>query len=74
MPGRDDTDDASAASRAGLCASCRWAEVVTSSRGSTVYLCSLSTKDPSFPRYPALPVLVCRGYTLSGRGASGDAT
>jgi hypothetical protein len=66
MPGRDEMNAAMAADRAGLCASCRWAEVVTSSRGSTFYLCTLSAKDPSFPRYPALPVRACRGYTLSG--------
>jgi len=49
-------------SRAGLCASCRWAEVVASSKGTTFYLCTLSRKDPTFPRYPQLPVRECRGY------------
>jgi hypothetical protein len=63
MPERDDAETARAADRAGLCASCRWADVVTSSRGSTFYLCTRSANDPSFPRYPALPVLACRGYT-----------
>jgi len=48
--------------RAGLCASCRHAELVTSSRGATFYRCGLSDRDPRFPRYPSLPVLVCRGY------------
>jgi hypothetical protein len=48
--------------RAGLCASCVRAEVVTSSRGSTFYLCTRSATDPAFPRYPVLPVRVCRGY------------
>jgi hypothetical protein len=50
----------------GLCASCRWAGVVTSSKGSTFYLCTLSTKDPTFPKYPQLPVRVCRGYEATG--------
>jgi len=54
-------DDASA-ERVGLCGSCRLAEIVISSRGSTFYLCSLSAKDPAFPRYPVLPVRFCRGY------------
>jgi hypothetical protein len=63
MPEHDDADGAKAAGRVGLCLSCRFAEVVTSSRDSTFYLCTLSATDPSFPRYPPLPVLFCRGYT-----------
>jgi hypothetical protein len=54
--------DAAERARAGLCASCRLAEVVTSSRGATFYLCSLSAQDPAFPRYPVLPVRSCSGY------------
>jgi hypothetical protein len=50
------------AERAGLCATCVHAQVVTSSRGSTFYLCRLSFTDPRFPRYPPLPVLRCAGY------------
>jgi hypothetical protein len=63
MPGRHDADTTTAPDRVGLCASCRFADVITSSRGSIFYLCTLSATDPSFPRYPALPVLSCRGYT-----------
>jgi hypothetical protein len=48
--------------RAGLCASCRFAEIVSSSRGSTFYLCTLAQIDPGFRRYPVLPVLRCAGY------------
>ncbi|REJ79915.1 MAG: hypothetical protein DWQ36_01385 [Acidobacteria bacterium] len=45
----------------GLCGGCRWAEVVRSRRAA--YLrCGRSDGDPSFPRYPPLPVRVCRGY------------
>ena len=36
--------------RAGLCASCVHAQLVTSSRGSTFYLCRLSFTDPRFAR------------------------
>ena len=53
-----DVDD----DRAGLCASCVHAQLVTSSRGSTFYLCRLSFTDPRFPRYPPLPVVTCAGY------------
>jgi hypothetical protein len=48
--------------RAGLCASCRFAEIITSSRGSVFYLCTLSASDPRFQRYPVLPVRQCDGY------------
>ena len=50
------------AQRAGLCASCVHAQVITSSRGSRFYLCRLSITDPRFPKYPALPLRVCSGY------------
>jgi hypothetical protein len=52
---------------AGLCASCRFAETITSSKGSTFYRCRMSDVDPSFPRYPRLPVIACRGYDPSER-------
>jgi hypothetical protein len=51
-----------ASTRVGLCASCRFVDVITSSKESTFYRCRLSETDPSFRRYPVLPVLVCRGY------------
>jgi hypothetical protein len=48
--------------RVGLCVSCRFVDVITSSKESTFYRCRLSETDPSFRRYPMLPVLTCRGY------------
>jgi hypothetical protein len=48
--------------RVGLCAACRFAEVIDSSRGSTFYRCTLSDTDPAFLRYPILPVRRCVGY------------
>jgi len=47
---------------AGLCATCRHVRLVPSSRGQTFYMCRRAEADPAFPRYPALPVLRCRGY------------
>jgi hypothetical protein len=47
--------------QAGLCAACRHAVVVTSDRGSRFVRCARAETDPSFPRYPPLPVLACRG-------------
>lgn len=46
----------------GLCADCRYARVVQSSRNSTFYLCRRSEVDPRYARYPRLPVLRCTGY------------
>jgi hypothetical protein len=61
-----------ARSRAGLCASCVHSTVVTSSRGSVFFMCQLSRTDPDFPRYPALPVLGCRGYVSDSGSGVGD--
>jgi hypothetical protein len=46
----------------GLCGACVWARPITSSRGSTFIRCALSEFFPSFPKYPALPVLACPGH------------
>jgi hypothetical protein len=46
----------------GLCAACRHQQIVRTTRGSVFSLCRRSRDDPSFPRYPRLPVLECRGY------------
>ena len=48
--------------RAGLCATCTRAQVVTSSRGSRFLLCRMSATDPRYPRYPTLPVRQCDAY------------
>jgi len=50
-------------SRLGLCADCRNARLIDSSKGSQFLLCQLSQSDPSFPKYPRLPVLACTGYS-----------
>lgn len=46
----------------GLCASCRHRQLVPNTRGSVFSLCLRSRTDSSFPRYPRLPVLRCRGF------------
>jgi hypothetical protein len=51
---------------AGLCDSCAFQRKVPNTRGSTFSLCSRSRKDPSYPRYPRLPVLDCAGYEHRG--------
>jgi hypothetical protein len=46
----------------GLCASCQHSRQIKSDRGTVFWLCRKSEQDPRFPKYPALPVLQCRGY------------
>jgi hypothetical protein len=55
----------------GLCASCVHAQVVKSSKGASFTLCRLSYADPTFDRYPRLPVVACRGYVSTAGNASG---
>jgi len=47
---------------AGLCAECNFARLIRSDRGSVFYRCQRSLTDSSFPKYPTLPVLECRGF------------
>jgi len=49
----------------GLCTTCVFMRKIHSDRGSTFYLCQRSATDLSFPKYPRLPVLQCRGYEAS---------
>jgi hypothetical protein len=46
----------------GLCRDCRHARLLTSDKGSQFWQCQRSFSDPSFPKYPRLPVRDCRGY------------
>jgi hypothetical protein len=47
----------------GLCSDCRHARTIFSDRGSAFVMCQLSASDPTFPKYPRLPVLSCAGYS-----------
>jgi hypothetical protein len=47
---------------AGLCDRCRHQRLVPNTRGSVFSLCERSRSEPSFPRYPRLPVLRCPGF------------
>lgn len=48
--------------RVGLCVSCVHARRVESVRGAVFYRCGYSDVDPSFPKYPQLPVHACAAY------------
>ncbi len=54
------------APRFGLCDSCTQQRVVRTGRGSVFTLCERSRTDPAFPKYPAVPVLRCRGFAERG--------
>ena len=74
----DDPRVAGQAGAAGLCHACRHMDVIRSDRGSVFYLCRLSFSDPSFPRYPPIPVVACAGFDrqrleeLTGGGEQGS--
>jgi hypothetical protein len=75
MKGRepdDPTVDTTSSPSRGLCGSCRHARAITSGRGSVFSLCQLSSIDPTFPRYPRLPVVRCRGYEPVDRAPDGS--
>ena len=48
--------------REGLCARCVHARRVTNDRGSVFVRCAYADVDPSFPKYPRLPVTACAAY------------
>jgi hypothetical protein len=61
---RDFVIDASTVPAEGsLCCHCQHVRTVSNSRGSVFLLCQLALNDPRFPKYPAQPVLRCRGYS-----------
>jgi hypothetical protein len=53
----------------GLCRDCRHSRQVPSER-AVYWLCRRSANDPSFPKYPALPVRRCRGFEWAATAAS----
>lgn len=68
------TEDSGDKDRLGLCADCKFAERITSSKGSAFLLCGLSKIDPRFPKYPRLPVLACSGYQRNSEYAKSEQT
>jgi len=51
--------------QAGLCGHCAVCRLVVTDR-SVFYLCSRAASDPSYRRYPVLPVTRCAGH-VEGR-------
>lgn len=67
MPSDTDTRDSPSPPDPGLCRDCQHSRRMESDRGSVFFRCELSFEDPTFARYPRLPVLVCSGYRPSHR-------
>jgi hypothetical protein len=44
------------------CTDCRWARVQTTAKGSRFWRCLRAEEDPTYRRYPPLPVLRCTGH------------
>lgn len=58
-------------SRAGLCADCRYLQLLRS-KTSLFVRCGLSDHHPDFNRYPPLPVLICPGFAPVKFETAGD--
>lgn len=54
----------------GLCRDCRHSRQVPTTR-ATYWLCRRSESDPTFPRYPRLPIRSCRGFAWNEGGEAG---
>jgi hypothetical protein len=55
-----------------LCDTCQNCRTMRSDRGSVFLLCQLAFTDASFPKYPRLPVVECRGYSKKISSSNGD--
>ena len=56
----------------GLCDSCRHQQLVPNTRGSVFSLCLRSRTDPTYPRYPPVPVIACPGHENHSRAGGGE--
>lgn len=57
----------------GLCLSCKYARHVEAKETTVYFLCERSLTDPTFPKYPRLPILRCSGYLKSQAAEHGEA-
>ena len=58
----NDPRDPRQAAPPGLCATCTYASIVRTDRGTAYVLCERSKTDDRFPRYPRLPMRACVGH------------
>lgn len=45
-----------------LCDRCKHVRRIESARGSVFLLCTRSSEDPRYSKYPPQPVVACRGF------------
>lgn len=50
---------------AGLCARCDEARKIVSGKGSEFWRCAVADREPSWPKYPRLPVLRCPHFAAT---------
>lgn len=55
----------------GLCDQCLHQRIVSNTRGSSFSMCLLARSDPSFRKYPKVPVASCPGFVDRGKGPAG---
>ena len=48
----------------GLCSVCRFVKKQDTKRGAVFYRCGRADQDPSFMKYPPIPIGQCRGFEL----------
>lgn len=56
--------------RVGLCVSCLHVRLVRTDRGTVFYQCQRSITDPTYPKYPRLPVVQCPGHELKSEDST----
>lgn len=49
----------------GLCARCEEARKIVSGKGSEFWRCAVADREPSWPKYPRLPVLRCARFVAA---------
>jgi len=49
----------------GLCARCHFCQPAGNVRGSVFYRCRRAESDPTYTRYPRLPVTQCPGFAAT---------
>jgi hypothetical protein len=56
----------------GLCRTCACADPIETRRGSIFWRCQEHDRDPSWPKYPRLPVRACPRYRPTAPHDPGD--
>ena len=55
----------------GLCRECWYSSMTGNRLGNVFLLCERSREDSSYPKYPRLPVLACKGFVPERKSEPG---